>query len=82
MCRLKAFVVAHSKAYTVAMLVCWAEFWLEWLLLGGRKYSAVVFWTGTAIAIGGQVLHLPMPCMHTLSLICAYVVVLSVRPSA
>jgi protein-S-isoprenylcysteine O-methyltransferase len=52
-----SFVIAHSKAYTVAMLVSWAEFWVESLLFGASKYSAFVCWAGIALAVGGQAIR-------------------------
>lgn len=41
-----AYVVNHSRSYTIATLSCWLEFWLESLLLGGSYKSRMILGDG------------------------------------
>ncbi|KAJ1641357.1 Isoprenylcysteine carboxyl methyltransferase family-domain-containing protein [Pavlovales sp. CCMP2436] len=46
------FLLNHSKAYHVAVLLCWAEFWLEWWLFGaGWKRPGVLSASGLALTV-------------------------------
>jgi len=50
-----SFVVNHSKAYTIASLACWAEFWLETLLLPPTiKRQSGIMALGLVLVIMGQ----------------------------
>ena len=50
-----AFIVNHSKAYTIALLASWAEFWLEYILFPSFKLYYVTAGTGLMLMIAGQV---------------------------
>ena len=63
----ESFMVNHSKAYTIAMLASWVEFWVEYLLiryyLGSQIYHRVLImpiatrWVGLVFVLGGQCLR-------------------------
>ena len=51
-----AYIVNHSKSYTIAALLSWTEFWLEYLLLGPWKLRLwYVSALGFALVLMGQV---------------------------
>ena len=47
-----SFLVNHSKAYTVAALVCGSEFWLRFWFFGSTTTAAHGAWWTTTTAIG------------------------------
>lgn len=47
------FLLNHSKAYHVAVVVCWAEFWIEWLLFSSSwKQPNALSALGCALTVG------------------------------
>ena len=50
-----AFIINHSKAYTIALLASLAEFWLEYLIFPNFKLNYAVAGTGLALMGAGQV---------------------------
>ena len=50
-----AFIINHSKAYTIALLASMTEFWLEYLILPNFKLNYAVAGTGLALMGAGQV---------------------------
>lgn len=54
---LPAFVINHSKSYTMAAVASWIEYWLEYLLFGGYKTSfSKIRLMGICLILFGQVL--------------------------
>jgi hypothetical protein len=43
-----AYIVNHSKSYTIAALASWTEFWLEYALFGSWK---VRWWWVSALGV-------------------------------
>jgi ABC-type uncharacterized transport system permease subunit len=50
-----AFIINHSKAYTIALLASMTEFWLEYLIFPKLKLNYAVAGTGLALMGAGQV---------------------------
>jgi hypothetical protein len=50
-----AFIINHSKAYTIALLASFTEFWLEYLIFPNVKLNYAVAGTGLALMGAGQV---------------------------
>ena len=50
-----AYIVNHSKSYTVAALASWTEFWLEYYWFGGSKLRTYVSILGVLMVLMGQV---------------------------
>lgn len=50
-----AFIINHSKAYTIALLASFIEFWLEYLIFPNSKLNYAVAGTGLALMGAGQV---------------------------
>uniref|UniRef100_A0A7S2SR19 Protein-S-isoprenylcysteine O-methyltransferase n=1 Tax=Rhizochromulina marina TaxID=1034831 RepID=A0A7S2SR19_9STRA len=49
-----SFVINHSTAYTMAVIASAAEFWVEFLVFGHRKFQPVVFVLGLGLIAIGQ----------------------------
>lgn len=53
-----AWIISHSKPFTIAYIVCFVEFWIEWLIFPNLKqYFQWVTVLGLALVIFGQVLR-------------------------
>lgn len=51
-----AYIVNHSKSYTIAAIVSWIEFWLEYLIFREKKlYFIYVCYFGIICTVLGQV---------------------------
>ena len=48
-----SFLINHSRAYTLAAVASWAEFWLGAALLPGLKGSRVALGLGVGLMLGG-----------------------------
>lgn len=53
-----AYIVNHSKSYTVAALASWTEFWLEYYWFGGSKLRTYVSIVGVLMVLVGQVQYI------------------------
>lgn len=59
----ESYLITHSKAYTIAAVASWAEFWLETLLLTPSitpvtgYFGGFVLLVGAVLVIGGQALR-------------------------
>jgi hypothetical protein len=55
-CPVLAWIVNHSKSYTMAAASSWLEFWVEYLLFGRSKfYFRSTIYLGLLFVIMGQV---------------------------
>lgn len=50
-----AYIVNHSKAYTIAAAASWVEFWIEYAIFGQRKLWWSVSALGLLLVLLGQV---------------------------
>lgn len=50
-----AYIVNHSKSYTIAALASWTEFWVEYYFFGGSKLRVYVSVVGVLLVLLGQV---------------------------
>lgn len=50
-----AYIVNHSKAYTLAAIASWVEFWIEYMIWGPRKVWWLVSALGVVLVLLGQV---------------------------
>lgn len=53
-CSTESFLIPHSRAYSIAMAVSVAEYWLEWLAIGPSGLTRSLFWIGLLMALVGQ----------------------------
>jgi Isoprenylcysteine carboxyl methyltransferase (ICMT) family len=55
----ESYVVNHSKAYTVAALASWTEFWVEVLIFKGYKwkFNIILLLAGLILVLGGQAIR-------------------------
>lgn len=57
-----SYLINHSRAYTVAALASWAEFWLEAALLPGLKGGRAALALGVGLMLSGQALRTLAMC--------------------
>nr|SVE88239.1 EOG090X0CFU [Daphnia similis] len=53
----ESFLLNHSKAYGIAALVSWAEYWTELWLFPGLKNSYWISGIGLFLCIGGEIVR-------------------------
>ncbi|XP_046454900.1 protein-S-isoprenylcysteine O-methyltransferase-like [Daphnia pulex] len=54
---LESFLLNHSKAYGIAALISWIEYWTEFWLFPGFKNAYWISMLGLLLCIGGEVLR-------------------------
>lgn len=50
-----AYIVNHSKNYTIAALASWAEYWIGYMIFGRYKIRIFVTVVGVLLVLAGQV---------------------------
>jgi len=51
---LDSFLINHSREYTIAAVLSWTEFWLEWLILPELKQIFCLSILGVMLCVGGE----------------------------